>query len=561
MSIQQYRPGDAPSRVPRGSACLSCRRRKMRCDGVRPVCGQCVHMEREYDCEYTDGPMPSPTQLLERDVARLEARIRELESDPQRAQKPPPNAPKLVGSSHKPSASSSSLATMVSASIVPDDPESEVHQAVIGILIGIFVPHASQVGFFMNIPRFLDAAYIPNPAVRRATLSPALLDCVLLWGAHFSNNHSLKIHEPTLLSRAVGSLASGKSLHDRTIQTIQAEVLLANYFFCQSRMLEGTYHCSAAVALALSCKLNRVRSASPPESLSAPGMFALAPPRDTVEEGERINAFWAAYIVDRCWSAAQGSHANDVFVGVQIDTPWPQEMGAYEEGVLTADLRSYNTVNMFLNDPISDVPYDTRSMLALRAKAATLFERATRLASQWSHAIPDFDGFYVQVYQLDAVLRSFAASLPSLDRPEVSENIELAAHLLVTRTYVLVAAIRLHNHLEAPLTSSIEERPDLIAAKEAADAIDSVRLSELPFLDPILAMLWSVIARVFIDNLKLVGPDPSRQSLLLYLGRIMNTMALYTHTSALMASQMTLLQNDLGMLNMSEAPGTINPHA
>ena len=38
------------------------------------------------DCEYTDGPMPSPTQLLERDVARLEARIRELEADPQRMQ-------------------------------------------------------------------------------------------------------------------------------------------------------------------------------------------------------------------------------------------------------------------------------------------------------------------------------------------------------------------------------------------------------------------------------------------------------------------------------------------
>ena len=83
------------------------RRSVQRCDGVRPVCGQCVHMEREYvshtpptgvvpltvmaittrqDCEYTDGPMPSPTQLLERDVARLEARIRELEADPQRMQ-------------------------------------------------------------------------------------------------------------------------------------------------------------------------------------------------------------------------------------------------------------------------------------------------------------------------------------------------------------------------------------------------------------------------------------------------------------------------------------------
>ena len=35
------------------------------------------------DCEFTDGPTPSPTQVLERHVARLEARIRELEhTDP-----------------------------------------------------------------------------------------------------------------------------------------------------------------------------------------------------------------------------------------------------------------------------------------------------------------------------------------------------------------------------------------------------------------------------------------------------------------------------------------------
>lgn len=36
------------------------------------------------DCEYTDGPVPSLTQMLERDVARLQARIKELEADPQR---------------------------------------------------------------------------------------------------------------------------------------------------------------------------------------------------------------------------------------------------------------------------------------------------------------------------------------------------------------------------------------------------------------------------------------------------------------------------------------------
>ena len=43
------------------------------------MCGQCTRANREVDCEYTDGPGPSPTQVLEEQITRLEARIRELE--------------------------------------------------------------------------------------------------------------------------------------------------------------------------------------------------------------------------------------------------------------------------------------------------------------------------------------------------------------------------------------------------------------------------------------------------------------------------------------------------
>ena len=44
---------------------------------MRPACSQCVRSHAE-DCEYTDGG-PTTTQILERSVADLEARIRELE--------------------------------------------------------------------------------------------------------------------------------------------------------------------------------------------------------------------------------------------------------------------------------------------------------------------------------------------------------------------------------------------------------------------------------------------------------------------------------------------------
>ncbi len=51
-----------------------------RCDGAKPSCQQCVRAKKQDLCEYDDGKGKTRTQLLRETVARLEARIRELES-------------------------------------------------------------------------------------------------------------------------------------------------------------------------------------------------------------------------------------------------------------------------------------------------------------------------------------------------------------------------------------------------------------------------------------------------------------------------------------------------
>ncbi|KLO15342.1 hypothetical protein SCHPADRAFT_902493 [Schizopora paradoxa] len=67
------------SPLQRGSACLSCRKRKMKCDATKPVCRQCVKANRADECEYDDGRQKSRTQILQEKIAKLEDRIRELE--------------------------------------------------------------------------------------------------------------------------------------------------------------------------------------------------------------------------------------------------------------------------------------------------------------------------------------------------------------------------------------------------------------------------------------------------------------------------------------------------
>ncbi|EKM50023.1 uncharacterized protein PHACADRAFT_213794 [Phanerochaete carnosa HHB-10118-sp] len=70
-------PSLPPQTLERGKAYLRCRKRKMRCDGVRPTCTQCTKANIAADCEYSDAG-PTTSQILERNIAELEARIVEI---------------------------------------------------------------------------------------------------------------------------------------------------------------------------------------------------------------------------------------------------------------------------------------------------------------------------------------------------------------------------------------------------------------------------------------------------------------------------------------------------
>lgn len=218
----------------------------------------------------------------------------------------------------------------------------------------------------------------------------------------------MSVHEPVYLQCAVQAVSSAlvRVPPYNVIYSIQAEVLLAHYFFAVNRPLEGRYHSNAAVALSLSCRLNKLRSSNntpnPPGGLNVD----LAPPVDALEEGERINAFWSVFILDKSWSVRAGStsHFNGS-PGAQVDTPWPLQIEDYTQvGIsdailvrrsslqappqrgMPATLRSSLTIQAFLSG-VSDNARGT-SAKALRAKASALFERASRRASQWTRGAP-----------------------------------------------------------------------------------------------------------------------------------------------------------------------------
>ena len=71
-SPDNLRPGEESTTKPKRIACLVCRKRKLRCDGIRPSCGNCSRLG--HDCGYTDVRRKSGPRRGY--VKELEARLR-----------------------------------------------------------------------------------------------------------------------------------------------------------------------------------------------------------------------------------------------------------------------------------------------------------------------------------------------------------------------------------------------------------------------------------------------------------------------------------------------------
>lgn len=256
---------------------------------------------------------------------------------------------------------------------------------------------SSEFGFFLSVPKFRDAvlgftSYAP---------SPALLSTVYLWGVHLSESDHFAQYESAFLSLSLRSTAENLSgAHpQKIVHGIQAEILLAYYFLRSGRVMEAKYHTSAAVSLALSSGLGRIRTADQSSDLLGHlgPPTVLPPPLDPMEEGERIHGLWAVLTLNNTLAAADRSPSNISYTspGARIDTPWPLDLEMYSEvdqqplhpavhssvpqHTLPPDFRSSGTIIKFL----ANVQDNENSIPALHAKAAILFEQATLIASQY----------------------------------------------------------------------------------------------------------------------------------------------------------------------------------
>lgn len=147
--------------------------------------------------------------------------------------------------------------------------------------------------------------------------SPALLSAVYVWAIALSRSPGLAAYEPVFLSRALyhAAVAPTSTHPNKAKHALQAELLLGNYYFYRGLICEGRAHCNVAMKIALVCRVHTLA-----------GVKQTSRGLDAIEQREWVNAFWAAYYVDLCWTVATGlpSICPDLNSGDdRVDIPWP----------------------------------------------------------------------------------------------------------------------------------------------------------------------------------------------------------------------------------------------
>ncbi|KAH9919498.1 uncharacterized protein BXZ73DRAFT_92090 [Epithele typhae] len=497
----------------RGAACLPCRKLKAKCDGNKPACSRCITNSRPDDCEYATGAEVTRSRLLEENIALLEARIRELENPNESTPSVQLHDPRGRGSTASTSVPAIPLYPVAGAlPAATADPSPQEAQ----MLVQTFMTHASQLGFFLNPTRFM----------RRQNNGPgteALVASVYLWGSKLSSSSMLRACETTFMDRATQAALACQTTPPAAhtvLHMLQAEVLLANYFFSNNRVLEGRYHAIAAVALATGSRLHLLD----PRNLGT----------DTIAAGERIQAFWIVAAMDKSWAAMMNTPSY-----IQCHNG-RANIHAYEQGILLQPNAMYTVID-YVRGHVDDSG-EAFSPHATRIKACAIYDHAVYVTSQFRPDMPDRDGFMVRYQAADALVQRVHGALVAL-RPRTPDD---RREVLVSRTFLCAAAIQLH----APFASAQPAawQRSICAATAAARALEIVDLNQTPHLDPVVAILWTHICRTLVSEMRRVrrGAAPilaaDERRVATSLEKIMSSMTLLSLTSALMASQLAEIQ-------------------
>lgn len=487
------------SQLQRGSACVSCRRRKIRCNGDRPYCGQCTEHQRLQECVYDDYRKKSRTQILRERVADLERKVAELEANPQ-VHRPPtfvddcplaessttfspsppfseqsPEAfdwqiPEVQGSDTPSSSSNWPDSNTTPVSTVNISPETQQY------LLDVFIAHRAQCHFYSNMTRF------QLPLLQRLGEQPhpALLQAINLLGCFFSRDPQFRGLEADLLKQSLHEISVSLRHCEDLCDVVQASSLLALYCYFNGRFVEGYRHAFVAARLAVALNLHQIEYPCPEYFQNYEAYY------------DRIAAFWQVYMVDRAWSGIHGILAalsEDERRG-HITTPmmWTSDPMQVMDPFL---MPSY-LYQLLDSDDIIPPCVAAMSLPAMKALASAIFDRTFHPMTDCENEKNPMShpSVIIAMQRTQTILPPFAGrEIWSPQAPHVD------VELLVVHTMLKVVELRVSDDEANRIDGDAKM---LWVVDWLTRSIDQLAEDDYAFLDPLIAGVWNEGAKFLI---------------------------------------------------------------
>ncbi|CAE6514499.1 unnamed protein product [Rhizoctonia solani] len=476
--------------LPRGGACLVCRRRKQKCDATKPKCNECVSAGR--GCQYEDDTYRTRTQSLQDRIAELEAQIRALEekkaSSSSTASEHSLDTPSILlspspglslgtsssassrGASRTPITPTSVSAEDVFPAIVSPSSPSSIYSTsdmffnyskstgpdpsphVVTKLLDVFLLRHSQCGFELHLGRVMRAI---QPGVTEP-LIPVLLDSMLLMGCYFAQEHELKRWENDFFERTKWGIEENITLAHgggdgkyNSLHHLQAMIMFGLYYYFKGRLLEGHVHIAHATRLAVALGIHKLDSRifrTGPRVGQAPKQpFEIWRwhPKDPVELGEAINLWWCCSSTEMAGSTLNGLPPC-VSLEDDVTTVWPRLLPEFESGQPLPD--DNYSVNSLLDPQTSSIVTSVSrdNVKSLIAKSYILMVWAAKLDIERVSNHQGSEEWWMRFERCDQAVNQFMETMPPV---RLSRNVEELAYLIMVHTVIYCSQLQLHNSL------------------------------------------------------------------------------------------------------------------
>ncbi|CAE6441383.1 unnamed protein product [Rhizoctonia solani] len=542
-------PPSSGNALQRGSACLTCRRRKLKCDAIKPACTSCARSGRSQTCTYDDGLPKSRVQILTSKVRDLEAKIKAMETARQLSSgdvsslqalpmfmptttlpgNPDNSNTSLHISSSTPNSEiwksptlgqnelmnlAASLAIAESTPLAPRNelvgtlrrmtPWWELDEIPSGVqehLINTFLARRWEPGIELDVPRL----WLSLSQIEAHQPHKCFLNAIYLVACSFTGDQSFEELQPLFVSRVRKELEAALVQGDRLIDFIRASFLLSFYYFVNVRRLSILQQVKL-----MTCGLHRMDSARwhPQSEYGYIGaaedpahardedtaqrmsgeLHMLPRPHDNTERNEYIHAFWGVYMQDM--SAALVTSLPSSVADSEITTPWPVPL----DEVIPLDRQSGHTIVSFYSGLAGSANMSQdRHAQTLRIKSMCLLGRAARLCAAFDLARYPELSLWAKHDACDKAIAEASRSFPTgLEHvgPE-------ASLVLASRATLLAAQIQLHACLAATRPRSREKC--LAAAAESMELIDKLRYIMVPKgVLLLLGLDWTVVKSFYL---------------------------------------------------------------